>query len=36
MPDTRIEADGLGEVEVPSTALYGAQTQSLPNDSVSI
>ena len=27
MPETRIEADGLGEVEVPSTALYGAQTQ---------
>lgn len=27
MSDTRIEKDSLGEVKVPATALYGAQTQ---------
>lgn len=27
MPETRIESDSLGEVEVPTAALYGAQTQ---------
>lgn len=27
MSDTRIEADSLGDVEVPAAALYGAQTQ---------
>ncbi|HET7319099.1 MAG TPA: aspartate ammonia-lyase, partial [Nitrospirota bacterium] len=27
MPDYRIEKDSLGEVRVPSDALYGAQTQ---------
>jgi fumarate hydratase class II len=27
MPETRIESDSLGEVEVPIAALYGAQTQ---------
>src|SRR4029077_11618089 len=27
MSDTRIESDSLGQVEVPATALWGAQTQ---------
>jgi hypothetical protein len=27
MSDTRIETDSLGQVEVPATALWGAQTQ---------
>jgi fumarate hydratase class II len=27
VPDTRIESDSLGDVEVPTAALYGAQTQ---------
>jgi len=27
MSDTRVETDSLGEVEVPSTAYYGAQTE---------
>ena len=27
MPDTRIEKDSMGEMEVPSSALYGASTQ---------
>ena len=27
MTDYRIESDSLGEVRVPATALYGAQTQ---------
>src|SRR5262245_19582639 len=27
MSDTRIEKDSLGEVEVPATAYYGAQTE---------
>ena len=27
MPETRIESDSLGEIEVPTAALYGAQTQ---------
>tara|TARA_R110002124_G_scaffold102300_1_gene250360 strand:+ start:957 stop:2321 length:1365 start_codon:yes stop_codon:yes gene_type:complete len=27
MPDTRIESDSLGDIAVPSSALYGAQTQ---------
>ena len=27
MPETRVETDSLGEVEVPAAALYGAQTQ---------
>ena len=27
VPDYRVERDTLGEIEVPSSALYGAQTQ---------
>ncbi|HUP23631.1 MAG TPA: class II fumarate hydratase [Thermoanaerobaculia bacterium] len=27
MPDTRIESDSLGEIEVPASAYYGAQTE---------
>ena len=27
MSDTRIETDSLGDVEVPATAYYGAQTE---------
>ena len=27
MPDTRIEKDSLGEIEVPAGAYYGAQTE---------
>ena len=27
MSDTRVESDSLGQVEVPATALWGAQTQ---------
>ena len=27
MPESRIESDSMGEMEVPADALYGAQTQ---------
>jgi fumarate hydratase class II len=30
MNDIRIESDSLGQVEVPATALWGAQTQRSP------
>ena len=32
MTDTRIERDSMGELEVPATALYGAQTQRAVNN----
>ncbi|WP_148253826.1 class II fumarate hydratase [Aidingimonas lacisalsi] len=32
MNDTRIERDSMGELEVPSNALYGAQTQRAVNN----
>ncbi|MBA4501169.1 class II fumarate hydratase [Marinobacterium marinum] len=32
MPNTRIEQDSLGELEVPENALYGAQTQRAINN----
>ena len=32
MTDTRIERDSMGELAVPATALYGAQTQRAVNN----
>ena len=32
MSDTRIEKDSMGEVHVPASALYGAQTQRAINN----